>query len=212
MSNPTQDALEHLRVIRSLMERAHVYRALSAPAALLGGALALGTALWFLLGDTESLCGPVFLAVWLVILALSAVVNLGLLAWEAQRRGQPLFSDNMRTALRALTPPMLTGGVLGVGLVLARQELVLASLVWVLCYGLALLAAAGFSPRSLVWLGRLFLGVGLVWFGIWSWFGESWAWSPQQMAMLVMGATFGLLHLGYGATVFLAGSRAPARE
>jgi len=34
---------EHLRVIRSLMERATIYRAISAPTALLGGLLALAT-------------------------------------------------------------------------------------------------------------------------------------------------------------------------
>ena len=35
-------AAEHLRTIRSLMERATVYRAISGPGALLGGVLALG--------------------------------------------------------------------------------------------------------------------------------------------------------------------------
>ena len=43
-----QRAEEHLRVIRTLMERATIYRAISAPTALAGGliALALTSAIW----------------------------------------------------------------------------------------------------------------------------------------------------------------------
>ena len=43
-----QRAEEHLRVIRTLMERATIYRAISAPTALAGGLIALGltSAIW----------------------------------------------------------------------------------------------------------------------------------------------------------------------
>jgi hypothetical protein len=42
----TEAALENLRIIRSLMEKAHIYRAVSAPAALTGGLLALAASAW----------------------------------------------------------------------------------------------------------------------------------------------------------------------
>jgi hypothetical protein len=42
----TEVALENLRIIRSLMEKAHIYRAVSAPAALTGGLLALAASAW----------------------------------------------------------------------------------------------------------------------------------------------------------------------
>ena len=42
-------AADHLKIIRSLMERATVYRAISAPAALFGGIIALVTGIYMAL-------------------------------------------------------------------------------------------------------------------------------------------------------------------
>ena len=41
-----EEAAEQLRVIRSMMERATIFRALSGETALVGGAIALGVAYW----------------------------------------------------------------------------------------------------------------------------------------------------------------------
>ena len=70
-------AEEDLRVIRNLMERATIYRAISAPTALVGGLLALGSsvALWLLdrsrPADAIPLDGRWFALIWLVVLARS---------------------------------------------------------------------------------------------------------------------------------------------
>ena len=42
------EAEEHLRVIRSLMEKATIYRALSAPAALVGGLLTISASAYLM--------------------------------------------------------------------------------------------------------------------------------------------------------------------
>lgn len=210
MSNVNQDALEHLRIIRSLMERAHVYRALSAPAALAGGFLGLGaTAIHFASNKTQVIMtGGTFISIWLGILFVATVINLALLGREAVARGQSMWSEGMRTACRALGPPLVTGGVLGVGLAWARQELVLASLLWVIFYGLALLATADFSPRSLLRLGWAFLGSGVILAILWMIQPHfHWRYNETDAAIAVMGGTFGFLHLFYGTAIFISRRR-----
>jgi hypothetical protein len=203
--SPQQAALENLRIIRSLLEKAHIYRAVSAQAALFGGFCALVFA-WRGLApfwQKSSLVGERdFLADWLGLLFGVVVFNSLTLYYEARKRGQPFVSPGMRTALRALLPPLLTGGVLGIGLVIYLQSHVLAALIWVMCYGLALLATAGFAPRSLVRLGWAFVLMGWVLFGAWAAMDDI-RLLPDDLppASLCMGLTFGLLHVIYGIAV-----------
>lgn len=209
----TQAAIEHLRVIRSLMEKAHIYRAVSAPAALLGGVLALGATIWPVVHAAQThgdaaFSNAIFLIVWHGILAACTVLNVALLAREAARRGQSFVSDGMKMALRAVSPPLIVGGVLAGGLVIWLQNLTLAALIWVLCYGLALLATASFSPKSITRLGWAFVMAGLVLFLVWAANGEVRDLRTDLgPASLVMGLTFGLLHVVYAIAVFVSRPR-----
>ncbi len=211
----TDAALENLRIIRSLMERAHIYRAISAPAALAGGVMAVAASAWPVwYASANNGAGMMsdggFLALWLALLVVASALNVVLLHKEAARSGQPFVSGGMRMALRALAPPLLVGGCVGVGLIVLLHNLTLAAILWCLCYGLALLSTAGFSPRSLVRLGWAFVIAGLGLF-------FTWAANPDILMMhsdlgpasLVMGLTFGLLHLVYALAVFFSG---PSRE
>lgn len=181
------------------MERASLYRAVSAPAALMGGALSLGAALfgWFR-PAAESLT---FLAVWTAVLFLTTVINLFLLTREAGGKGQPLITDGLRMALRALVPPLLTGGVLGVGLIFDNLRTA-GALTWILCYGLALQATVGFAPRSIIRLARAFLIAGQI-MAIFYFAGGHLAslLDDRELASLLLGLTFGLFHLAYGIAV-----------
>lgn len=206
----TEAALENLRIIRSLMEKAHIYRAVSAPAALAGGVLALGASIWPVVyaqshhGDAV-MSEITFLIVWLAILGVASALNLMLLAKQAARRAVPFVSEGMRMALRAFTPPMLVGGCVGIGLIVFLHNLTLAALVWALCYGLALLGTANFSPRSLVRLGWAFVVTGLILFFVWAANRDvRLLASDLAPASLVMGLTFGLLHVAYAMAVFLS--------
>ncbi|MGV3663082.1 MAG: hypothetical protein ACO1TE_23050 [Prosthecobacter sp.] len=204
----TEAALENLRIIRSLMEKAHIYRAVSAPAALTGGVLALAASAWpvqhaLAHHGEAAMCEPCFLKMWLSILAVASTLNVVLLAKEAKRRSQPFVSAGMRMALRAFAPPMLVGGVVGIGLIVFLHQLVMAALIWTLCYGLALLATASFSPRSLVRLGWAFVITGLVLFLVWAANSDvRLLASDEAPASLVMGVSFGLLHVAYAVAVF----------
>lgn len=206
----TEAALENLRIIRSLMEKAHIYRAVSAPAALAGGILALLAAAWPVQHALAShgdalMTGTTFLMVWLAILGIASALNFVLLAKEAARRCQPFVSEGMRMALRAFAPPMLVGGCVGIGLIVFLHNLTLAALLWILCYGLALVATAGFSPRSLVRLGWAFVSAGLLLFFLWAANGDIRLLpSDEAPASLAMGLTFGLLHVVYALAVFFS--------
>ncbi len=205
--SPQQAALENLRVIRSLMEKAHIYRAISGQAALVGGGMALvlaGIGLLPFFRQNSLISDRSFLADWLSLLAAVAVFNMIMLRQEAKRRGQPFVSAGMRTALRALLPPLLAGGVIGIGLVIHLQSHVLAALIWMVCYGLALLATAEFSPISLVRLGWAFLIAGLALFSGWAAMDDIRSLPDDlPLASFGMGLTFGLFHVIYGFAVWI---------
>src|SRR5271168_2832700 len=83
----SDSASRQLRVIRSLMERATIYRSLSAPTALVGGLLSFGgfaTAYYAKHHRHQSLSPGEFLMVWLVILALT-LLTAGMLTFLIHR-------------------------------------------------------------------------------------------------------------------------------
>src|SRR5271169_2820507 len=97
----SDSASRQLRVIRSLMERATIYRSISAPTALVGGLLSFGgfaTAYYAKHHRQEPLSAGEFLIVWLVILALTALTNVVFLARGSAQRGEPFFSAGMKCA------------------------------------------------------------------------------------------------------------------
>lgn len=203
-----QAALENLRVIRSLMEKAHIYRAISAPAALVGGGLALGAAFvcgLLGLGEERELGHNEFLWLWMSVLLITSLLNVYLLSREAKRRSHPVVSDGMVMALRALTPALTAGGIIGISSIHYLHNITLGAIIWIICYGLALLSTSNFSPRSLVRLGWMFLITGLIFF--WSSAAEGDIYplpADQHIAAFAMGLTFGLFHIGYGLAVLFS--------
>ncbi len=200
-------ALDHLRVIRTLMERSSIYRAVSAPAALIGGVLSLGVAIYGISQNilTKQFGNHEIIFTWLGVLVITSIINLLLLMREAGSKGQPFITDGLRMALRAIVPPMLTGGVLGGGMIWFGHSIALGAIVWVLCYGLALQATVSFAPRSIIRLARAFLISGqlaAVVFFIRNQQGMS-PWREDE-ASLTLGLTFGLFHIIYGIAVFFS--------
>ena len=211
---PTRsEAEENLRVIRSLMERATIYRAISAPTALVGGlcATAFGSWLYFRwrplpAGREVDEFGRLFIGGWLTVLAITAFAN-ALFIWQAaRRRGEPFISPAMRKALLALLPPMLCGGFFTLALSQFESDAARWSLppLWMIFYGLGLLATAQFAPRSIPILGWFFLAAGMLSFGADNWLELAHLWGHREThrpttANLLMVATFGLFHLIYAA-------------
>jgi hypothetical protein len=199
--NPHAAAEQHLRVIRSLMERATAYRALSAPAAAFGGALSLLTAAGLeLLRSGAGVSLLAFTLAWLAVLVATVVVSALLLRRDAVRRGEPFFSAGARSAALAMLPPLLAGAALSaVALFRGIGEQVFPG-TWSLFYGLALLAMTHFAPRSIARLGWTFFAAGLaIMTGLADTLLDMIVPTAEagRRANLCMGATFGLLHLFY---------------
>jgi hypothetical protein len=204
-------ASSQLRVIRSLMERATIYRAMSAPTSFVGGLLSIGgfgAAYYAKHHRHVPLSSNEFLVVWLVILALTGLTNVVFLARDAARRGDPFISSGMKCAFFSLAPAFFAAGLL----TLMIHRPIHLALVWITFYGIGLLATQHFAPRSLVILGLAFFvtGCGLV---------ASWKHlflpNPhlEPSALVVSGlmaATFGGYHLAYAAVVWALGEEKSA--
>lgn len=202
----SDSASRQLRVIRSLMERATIYRSISAPTALVGGLLSLGgfaTAYYAKHHRHQPLSHNEFLVVWLVILALTCFTNAIFLSRGAARRSESFFSSGMRCALTSLAPAFFSAGLLTC-LLHRPIELVL---LWITLYGMGLLATQHFAPRSLVILGLTFFltgcGLLLTWKHL---FMPNPHVEPSALVVSgIMAATFGGFHLAYAAAVWALG-------
>ncbi len=193
-----QEAAEQLRVIRTMMERATIFRALSGEAALVGGAMSLAAG-WL----SEGKAGWKWGGVWLGGLAVVLLFALWQLLRVAQVHARPLWSHGLKVALRGALPSLVAGGF--VGLLFLRGggkwAEIMAACFWILHYGLALLAIREFAPKSMIWLGLAFMATGLI--------ALSAATFVQSMSPLLtrlgpsglMAATFGGFHLLYGAAI-----------
>ncbi len=200
------DPREQLRVIRSLMERATIYRAISAPTALVGGLLSLGafaTAYYAKHHRHSNLTPRQFVVVWLVVLALTGLTNLLFLGRGAAQRREPLFSAGMKCALASVAPAFLLAGLLTV---LIHKPMQLC-IIWMVLYGIGLLATQHFAPRSLVALGGVFFVGGGVLMVAWKHlFLAPGQVEPSTLVVSgIMAGAFGGLHLAYAAAVWAMG-------
>jgi hypothetical protein len=200
MDQERSKAEADLRVIRSLMERATVYRAISAPAALVAGFLSIFAAAAIYLNDQTSINRPVqgraFGAIWLIVLILAVAANAFFIWREAKKDSRPFISSGMKLSVRAIAPNLLIPAAVTIWFLVAgykgaaEQEVVV---VWIAFYGLALLSTALFAPRSLVSLGWAFLLTALALPALKNLVAEL----PANLPNIAMGITFGLYHLIY---------------
>ncbi len=206
--NDSETALEHLQVIRSLMEKATVYRSVTVPTAVMGGVIAIATAVFLYLKDAQ-IATPAAMGAWLGSFVLINVVNHALIWRTAQRAKEPYFSVGLSMALKALIPALFVGGLLGMTLGFGpKSDLIGATLIWVTFYGLALMATSGFSPRSLRLLGMVFTLIGACGLAAhWS-IDLTELTSAHQLSALIMGLTFGVCHLVYAFCVRVSTNRA----
>ncbi len=216
--NERTRAEEHLRLIRTLMERATVYRAISAPTALIGGLLACALATFSHLREhhwaarapevMRHISTRQFAALWLGALLVVVVINTFFVQREARRDNRPLISPAMKLALRAILPCLALPAAVTVWFFYDGYEFdneLLLVRVWIGFYGLALIVTQHFAPRSLVILGWAFLLTAVV-MTIGTRQLEYYA--TPLVPNLAMGFTFGLYHLIYAVCVWRS---APAR-
>ena len=200
-------AEEDLRIIRTLMERATTYRAISAPSALVAGllsTLAAGAVYYnnevkLVLGRTV---GPrEFAVIWIAVLIVAALANAFFVWREAKAGGRPFISSGMKLTLRAISPNLLIPAAFTLWFFetgyLGARELELVTM-WVAFYGLTLLSTALFAPRSLAILGWAFLLSSVSIPVLMNTIDNL----TDDVPDTVMGVTFGLFHLIYAAATW----------
>jgi len=195
-------AEENLQTIRTLMERSAVYRRALAPIMFFAGVvglLTMGCGLYFHMDSTRKFCG-----LWLGAAAVTIAGAFLIARRQSLKDRELLWSPPTRRVAQALLPSLLVGLCLTVLLVIlnadeeAHLDLVFV-LIWILFYGLALHAAGFFMPRGIKIFGWLF-------------FTSACGLFYPYMADLMpvdfsphwfMGFFFGVLHLAYGAYLYL---------
>ena len=212
--NELERAEQHLRTIRRLMERATIYRAISAPTALVGGLLSLAaSAIWLAFPSQDSHPRFSFLMLWILVLLLTAATNTFFIVHGAKKRNEPVFSASMKTAFVALAPPFLTASVLTLLFSVAASDPLneaTLSITWAICYGLGLLATSHFAPRSLTLLGWAFLVSGFLAIVAVRFANNPEIWNLiDSHTVLFMAVTFGLFHLIYAACAWPRASASP---
>jgi hypothetical protein len=222
--NEQERAEEHLKTIRRMMERATIYRAISAPTALVGGLLSLMASGYYLKwfhhfgpGDFLSSDQNNFLRLWMLVLILTAAANTVFIVGGSRKRGEPVLSASMKAAFIALAPAFITGGAFtlyfaGMGWI-PLVDFYLA-IGWSVFYGLGLLATSHFAPRSLTLLGYAFLVSGLAAFLAYRFsngFTDVITGEPdtKPTGILFMALTFGLYHLIYAVCAWPRKGAAP---
>jgi hypothetical protein len=217
--NEQERAEEHLRTIRRLMERGTIYRAISAPTALVGGVLSLVASGVYLKYLEPIPFGPdgvdgfnnPFFQLWLLVFVLVAGCNTLLIVAGARKRNEPVFSASMKAALVALAPAFIAAAALTIVIVGTSSEPnggieIIVSILWAIFYGLGLLATSHFAPHSLTILGWAFLLSGIA--GVLT-LGHGGEELPNHIETLFMAATFGLFHLIYAACAWPRKGAAP---
>lgn len=205
-------AEEHLRVIRTLMERATIYRAISAPTALIGGLVAVGlsTAIWTSERHWAQIAPEVmrhistrnFAALWLGALLVVLALNTFFVWRKARHDRRPFISPAMKLAVRSILPCLVLPAATTIWFFYdgyeADNELLLVR-VWIGFYGLALIATQHFAPRSLLLLGWSFLLTAAVMMVV---SRQLEYYSTPLVPNLAMGFTFGLYHVIYAVCVW----------
>jgi hypothetical protein len=183
---PLRDrAEENLRFIRETMDRSATFSAVPGAGGVAMGALGLAAA--FLSARETTQSG--WLIVWLAVAPAAAAAGVFFLMQKARAKGAPLAHGAGRRFALALVPPLLAGAALTAGLVSARAYDVLPGL-WLLLYGIAVLAAGAHAVPVVRLFGALLLALGFAALAV-----------PFPAANLLLGAGFGLGHLVTGAVV-----------
>ena len=191
-------AEENLNTIRTLMERASVYRRALAPISIVAGILGiLAAGLTQMAGWTGK---DHFVVYWMSVAAITGAVVLMLMYRQAIKAGETFWSPPTRRVAQAMLPLLVAGFVLGIleigDLSATNHDSIRLAALWMILYGGALHSAGFFMRRGLKLLGWIYLILG----SLCLLFQESGQipWLNESRAHLLMGWAFGVNNLAYG--------------
>jgi thiamine transporter ThiT len=190
-------AEENLQTIRTLMERSAVYRRALAPIMLFAGILGVVAAAIGLVFHLDSI--QAFCALWLGTAAIGVTGAFFNTRRQAIKDGEAVWSLPTRRVTQAALPPLFAGMILGsVFTFVGLSNPIILTFIWLFFYGCALHAAGFFMPHGVKTFGWIFIGSASVILCLLAVFDQR-----DFSAHWLMGFFFGVLHLGYGAYLYL---------
>lgn len=178
-------AMDNLRFIRETMEAAATFTAVSGWGMTLTGLTALVAT--GIAASTNSLARWVF--IWMCEAVLSVAISVYSMALKARAAGMPLWSEPARKIVFSFAPPMAVGALLTL-VSFERGLIALLPGIWMLLYGVGVVAAGTFSVRIVPVMGIAFMAVGTVALFI-----------PPSLTTACMAFGFGGLHLFFGILI-----------
>lgn len=180
-------AIDNLRHIRAIMERAGSFTAVPGWGGVAMGATALGAA-----GLASHATSPeTWLATWLIESMVAIAVGIIAMWRKSRATGLPLWSAPARKFVFSFVPPMIAGAALTLALYRAGAISSIPG-VWLMLYGTGVLTGGAFSVPAIPVMGACFLGEGaLVLFA-----APALAWADFWL-----GVGFGGLHIVFGAII-----------
>lgn len=183
-----ESALEHLRVIRETMEHSAAFTGVSGRGLVIIGFTALAASV---IAARYTRHFEHWMFIWLKEAALALVIGAVAFSNKARRTGVPLFSGAGRRMLLGLLPPLATGALLTAALYahgMASPALIPG--LWLLMYGVGVMAGGAHSIRTVPAMGASFLVLGAAALA-----------SPSSMISIYMASGFGGLHVIFGAII-----------
>ena len=204
----TQEHLQDIKEIRSIMERSSRFISLSGLSGIFAGVFALAgfTVAYLYLGlsvDSSSYFENVraaathlyydyvlfYFADGLIVLAASLTAGFILTSRKAKRRGEKIWDATAKRMLINLMIPLVTGGLFCL-ILLYHGKLSMVAPATLIFYGLALINASKYTLDDIRYLGICEIILGLiasvyVGYGFWFW-----------------AVGFGVLHIIYGTVMY----------
>ncbi len=178
-------ALDHLEFIRSTMERAGAFTAVSGRGQLIVGTVGLAAA-WLAARQPDPVS---WMATWLAA-AAGAIVVAGAAMWrKARSLGVPLLGGPGRKFALGLLPPLLAGALLTLALQRAG-EYGLMPATWLLLFGAGVIGGGASSVRPVPVMGACFIGLGAVA-----------ALAPAAWGDALLALGFGVVQIGFGILI-----------
>jgi len=196
----------HLQEIRTLMERAALYRRALSPVSLWVGLCGCAGAAACVAGGWREGIG--FMLVWMGAATAALAGTLAIVRIQALRAREPFWSPPARRVTQAALPGLASAAGLTAALLIWMSRVEepehvaaatrLAAALWLVFYGTALHAAGFFMRRGLKLAGWIFVALGAA-------YAMALAVAPQRAPspLVVMGGAFGGAHLLYAAYLWI---------
>src|SRR6185437_7126410 len=175
-------AMDNLRYIRGIMERAGTFTAVSGWGQVVIGVTAIAAAL---IAARQTLPWA-WVATWLGECGIAAGITVASMAIKSHAANMPLISGPIRKLVLSFSPPVIVGAVLTAVLVRQGQYGLLPG-IWMLLYGAAVVTAGTFSVPSVPFMGAGFMLLGATAFVV-----------PAGWSTALLIAGFGGLHVVFG--------------